>query len=341
MTCQYTENISSLIDGELSTTDALTLERHVRNCRECQEARADFLNLRSEIVAFNSAVDRSASERALADVLTKIQMPKARPARANTSVGLFGDFRFKPAFAAIALLVVGGVLSFLIYRNSPPRISTNQPNGKVGGLMAEQNSRKTPSPERPAPSASPTPSRANSEGTIKPNESKRPKQRTRQPGDVPKVRRVPNDLISPWSNQAIAVNKTTEEAFPEGKVVGSDTAGLGSLTARHLGQLELLLRSFRNVRTVGTERRAEVDYERSRAQKLVYQNILLRREADAKGDVQVATLLDSLEPILLDIANLPERPLNDDVRAIKERLQRKNLVALLQVNSTALARANE
>jgi hypothetical protein len=86
---------------------------------------------------------------------------------------------------------------------------------------------------------------------------------------------------------------------------------------------------------------AEISYEKRRAQRLVYQNIVVRREADEAGDVQVATLLDSLEPILLDIANLPDKPQNDQVMAIKERLRRKNIVALLQVNSTSLARAND
>jgi hypothetical protein len=67
--------------------------------------------------------------------------------------------------------------------------------------------------------------------------------------------------------------------------------------------------------------------------------MMLRREADASGDVQVASLLESLEPILLDIANLPDKPDNDAVRVIRQRVERKNIVALLQVNSTALARA--
>jgi hypothetical protein len=65
----------------------------------------------------------------------------------------------------------------------------------------------------------------------------------------------------------------------------------------------------------------------------------LRREADAAGDVQVSSLLESLEPILLDIANLPAKPSASAVRVIRERVERKNIVALLQVNSTALARA--
>jgi hypothetical protein len=67
--------------------------------------------------------------------------------------------------------------------------------------------------------------------------------------------------------------------------------------------------------------------------------MMLRREADDSGDVQVSSLLENLEPILLDIANLPDRPDPDTVRVIRQRVERKNIVALLQINSTALARA--
>ncbi len=111
------------------------------------------------------------------------------------------------------------------------------------------------------------------------------------------------------------------------------------MTAVHFEKSELLLRAFRNVRLNNDGVAAEIDYERQRAQQLVYQNIMLRREADTAGDVQVATLLESLEPILLDIANLPKQPKDEDVRAIQGRVERKNIVALLQVNSTALAGA--
>ena len=79
----------------------------------------------------------------------------------------------------------------------------------------------------------------------------------------------------------------------------------------------------------------------SERRELVNQNIMLRREADTAGDVQVATLLGGLEPILLDIANLRDKPRNDEVRTIKDRVERQSLVALLQVNSVAVARANE
>ena len=67
--------------------------------------------------------------------------------------------------------------------------------------------------------------------------------------------------------------------------------------------------------------------------------MLLKREADAAGDVQISSLLENLEPILIDIANLPDKPDEDTVRTIRERVERKNIVGLLRVNSTALARA--
>jgi hypothetical protein len=112
-----------------------------------------------------------------------------------------------------------------------------------------------------------------------------------------------------------------------------------TLTSRHVEQSELLLRVFRNLRERTGD--AELDHERRRAQQLFYQNVLLRREAVSAGDVQFASLLESLEPILLDIANLPQRARPEEVSVIKERIGRQNLVALLQINSTALARANE
>jgi len=107
----------------------------------------------------------------------------------------------------------------------------------------------------------------------------------------------------------------------------------------HFEKSETLLVAFRNVKLNEPGTAAEVTYERKRAQQLVYQNMILRREADASGDVQTSSLLESLEPILIDIANLPDKPDQDAVRVIRQRVERKNIVPLLRINSTALARA--
>jgi hypothetical protein len=131
-----------------------------------------------------------------------------------------------------------------------------------------------------------------------------------------------------------ASRRVTEEAG------GAGAAG-ESKTARHVEQAQLLLRSFRNARPADAGRRASSDlaYEKQRSKKLLYENIVLRREAASRGNLPVESLLDSLEPILIDIANLPDRPAPADVREINERMRRKNLVAMLQISAVESASA--
>jgi hypothetical protein len=114
-----------------------------------------------------------------------------------------------------------------------------------------------------------------------------------------------------------------------------------SKTARHVEQAQLLLRSFRNARPADAGRSASSDlaYEKQRSKKLLYENIVLRREAASRGNLPVESLLDSLEPILIDIANLPDRPAPAALREINERMRRKNLVAMLQISAVESASA--
>jgi hypothetical protein len=149
------------------------------------------------------------------------------------------------------------------------------------------------------------------------------------------MRRVPSpSLPRPQTNSKPAfVLASASDKSNGGLVSASDPE---TLTARHVEQSSLLLRAFRNAHVEDGD---ELTYESNRARKLLYQNILLRREATTKGNVQVASLLDSLEPILIDIANLQASPAADEVRTIQQRMERKNLVPLLQVNATQLARA--
>ncbi len=104
-------------------------------------------------------------------------------------------------------------------------------------------------------------------------------------------------------------------------------------TARHIERAQLLLRSFRNTRDSGAQPDPDLSYETQQSRGLLYKNILLRRDAEAKGNMPAEELLGSLEPFLLDIANLPDRPSNADVRSIKERMQKKEIVSALQIYS--------
>ena len=49
--------------------------------------------------------------------------------------------------------------------------------------------------------------------------------------------------------------------------------------------------------------------------------------------------LSKLEPFLLDIANLPDKPSENELRGIRERLQKKEMIASLQISSSPHATA--
>jgi hypothetical protein len=184
----------------------------------------------------------------------------------------------------------------------------------------------------------PTPSTTQREGAQRDRNTPAPKNAVpNEKGKVPNKKRPPVIVVPPEDNiaEAVAENQASSADTEPTRVRSADTE---TMTAIHFQKSELLLRSFRNVRT-NKPNSAELSYEKRLAQQLVYQNMMLRREADASGDAQVSSLLESLEPILLDIANLPAKPANNEVKVIKDRVERKNIVALLQVNSTALARA--
>jgi len=310
MSCNFTDKISSLIDGELAPAEAREVERHLLNCGECQELRADFLNLRSQITSFQTSVQPVVQNRALKKILST---GRSAPAR-----GLQWGFGTQ-AVAFATLLIVGAIIGLIgyAYRNQ----SRPQP-------APQQVAVQTPSPapstssQKPKPEESPEPARgAEQQPAPGKDEKENPKRTPSNPAKRPPVR-------EPKPGEQFA-------ALPE-RLRSADAE---TLTAMHFEKAETLLRSFRNIRLNESSTAAEVSYERKRAQQLIYQNMMLRREADAKGDVQVSSLLESLEPILLDIANLPKRPNEDAVRVIRERVERKNIVPLLRVNSTVLARA--
>ena len=304
MSCSFTEKISSLIDGELTTAEAREVERHVVSCHECEQLRADFLNLRSQITSFESSLTPEVHNRALKKILAPERRVPVR--RLQWSFGT-------QAVAFATLLIVGAIIGLILYQSK---------NTKQDDTFAVAQPSATPAAsveKQPAPEASPEPARSPEQAA--PSKDDKETTTPRKPVKRPLVR-------DPKPGEQFA-------AIPE-RVRSADAE---TMTAMHFEKSETLLRSFRNIRLNEKSSAAEVSYERTRAKQLVFQNMMLRREADVSGDVQISSVLENLEPILLDIANLSDKPDEDSVRVIRERMERKNIVALLQVNSTALARA--
>lgn len=100
-------------------------------------------------------------------------------------------------------------------------------------------------------------------------------------------------------------------------------------TARHIEQTEMLLRSIRNFPVPDSDEEVDVSYDKELSRRLLNENIVLRREAEMKAKFPTKTLLADLEPLLLDIANLPDRARPEEVRTIKERVQKTQIVAAL------------
>ncbi|MCI0485159.1 MAG: hypothetical protein L0229_00890 [Blastocatellia bacterium] len=112
-------------------------------------------------------------------------------------------------------------------------------------------------------------------------------------------------------------------------------------TARHIERAQMLLRSFGNIRDSEGDTGFDISYEKRRSRELLDKNVTLRRDAEMKGNLPVEELLVGLEPYLLDIANLPLVPAPEDVRAIKDRLEKREIVATLQVYSASALAVNK
>lgn len=100
-------------------------------------------------------------------------------------------------------------------------------------------------------------------------------------------------------------------------------------TAKHIEQTENLLRSIRNYMVADGEEVIDVSYDKALSRRLLIENVVLRRDAEMKAKFPTKTLLADLEPLLIDIANLPDHAKPEEVRAIKERVQKTEIVAAL------------
>jgi hypothetical protein len=75
----------------------------------------------------------------------------------------------------------------------------------------------------------------------------------------------------------------------------------------------------------------DIGAERAAAEDLLASNRLYRRTALSRGEETVATLLDELEPVLLQIAHAPEDMTGNELRRIQKRVEAKGLVFKLRV----------
>jgi hypothetical protein len=219
---------------------------------------------------------------------------------------------FSPRLAAAAAIVMMAIAGLLVYLNkgeqSPPIVATD-----------------TPVVEQPAPEPA-TGTRVNPDEGVK--------DKVLTPG--PTVQEIAK---SPRPKRAVKRVESVEPDNPEETVAG--LAYFDLETAKHLEKAQMLLRSFKNVSLESDDYVADASYEKQLSRSILQKNVLLRRNAEAKGNLPAEELLGSLEPLLLDIANLPEKPSQDDMRSVKERIQKTEMIATLQIYSAPIMARND
>jgi hypothetical protein len=243
---------------------------------------------------------------------------------------ILAAFRVKPATAGVlALFLVGFALGIFAYLTSSsddvskntvatrPTIVIESPTPEPSGTPDNTGRNKVPETRKPV-RVKPRPKqlkRPSAEDAPVPDalaKATRPKM-----GDP---RRMQPDaaIVVPASPPA-----ATSPTYTVARAMALDTA-------RHAEQAQMFLRSFRNTGL----KDADIAYERARSKKLLYRNIVLRRKASANRDLRTAQAFDRLEPILIDIANLPENAAAGDIESIRERMKKKNILVLLQASTT-------
>jgi hypothetical protein len=369
MDCNWTEKISQLVDGELTPGEAQAVERHAARCPACRLAREDFLLLRHQLVSYRAESNPLAERQALGRILGDASVPSAVKGASGgwreRAASVFALPRLSPALAAAAAMIAVAFLIGLVLLRAGKNVevardSKSAPQ-KNSNIAPQKNSNVNVTPPPAAPAEVVNVARGGDaakrvEGTTKDGRTNVEGRRAETPSGVRvetastgRSRRAPlKGAGVPPSQLAMGTPKdvrrlklplTPEIAVDPTELIESQLASLStkvepsdSGTARHVEQAQVLLRSFRNARAGGDDpATSEVAYEKRRSQELLYRNILLRREAASRGNVEVESLLSNLEPILIDIANLPDKPARDEVRSITERMRKKNIVAMLQV----------
>jgi len=100
------------------------------------------------------------------------------------------------------------------------------------------------------------------------------------------------------------------------------------VVGEHFDESERMLVELTNITPDGSN---DITAARGRAQELLASNRLYRTSATDRGEGDVATLLDELEPVLMQLAHAPDEIDAEELRSMQKRVESKGLVFKLRV----------
>ena len=337
--------IEEYFDGEVDTKTNEGMSAHISACADCAAA-LDALSFEGEIFArYERGLEPTPAlwARVSADIAreARIETPaERRPflSRAFEAIAsALGALTLRPALASsLALLVIGVAIGslWLAYRpklvNNPADRAGNDPNNIKSGNGSVEIANV---PANIKPRAGREPKASIKEGGLS-EEDIRTLLNGGQQSSAPNAAAVKPDAGDHAEPDAIAglidapkayaglVNASAQMQLPD--------AGEKEM-ARHVEQTQMLLRSIKNARASDEGGTINVAYEKNLSRRLLADNATLKLEAEVKGDKDTKQVLDTIEPFLLDIANMREHASREEVRSIRERVKKTEIIASLQV----------
>jgi hypothetical protein len=99
----------------------------------------------------------------------------------------------------------------------------------------------------------------------------------------------------------------------------------------HLGRTEMVLMELENAPPQKGQKAIDISETQRRAEDLVEENRLYRQTALKEGDQAMASTLDELERVLLDIANSPEEVTPAAFETIRRRIEQQGLLFKVRI----------
>jgi hypothetical protein len=293
MKCEFClSSLEEYFDGELSPQQAEEVAAHLLTCSSCTDELSSLQVTQDLISHYDREIEISPM---LWQQVAERALKKPAQHRFNFLTPVLAFFT-RPAFsfAAAALILLAVALS-AVYLNR----GTEKPQKQVAVGPSQPAETKTIDKSREQPK----------QEEFKIYSPERRKAVVAQQVQQPKHSKIePSDVVS--------------SDFGSPDLEDQDTA-------QHIEQTQNLLRSIRNVRVSESDEEIDVTYDKALSRRLLNENIVLRRDAEMRAKFPTKALLSDLEPILIDIANLPDQAKPEDVRVIKERVEKTEIVAEL------------
>ena len=288
------------LDGEAGERNSEHVQEHLMKCASCTSAFEALTAENEMFTRYDRELEISpAIWNGIAARITDDEAAKSKSSFAEWFAGLFAMPSFRFAMPAVAFALIAIVVGVAFFRTRPqPQPTQNEvaqnptPGTKTGA----------DSPEPPAPITNGT-------------------KGDQAPG---------SQLVATNSKKSV---KNTHRIDTRPEILFTDAA-YSDLedkdTATHLEQAENLLISVRNIELSDDDQEVDVSYEKAESRRLLNENIVLRRDAEMAGKFPAKSVLGSLEPFLIDIANLPDKAPAKDLRQIRDRVQKTEIVAELR-----------